>query len=387
MKGMAQVFVQSGAFPAADNMAKVMVKMQAGRELGMQPVQAIQSMYFVHGKLGMYGQALLALMKKNGLKVKWTEMSAEKVTGEFSAEGQDPVTISFGKEDQQRAKLGGDNYSKYPQDMYVARCVSRAAKLFPELVGAPVETVEVLQDIGPTEALQAPVDSPAPAIEAPLPAKLQTPQEKKEEKRVEKQVAKAAEETDEDKAMMADPRVAEIVEEMNVAETDDDAEGVRQMIVNQSWSVPQAQWLGSKFSAMKDRIRGEVNIPVEEEVVDTAEAAAEVFGDAPAAPEEKVDYDTRCEQLTKMKSVDLKPILDKYGIDYKGMNKDARMLAILAHEYPESAGQTQIPQQKDVPPPPESPNDGAEVAAAPQQEQTSAPASNPFLEKLFKAGK
>lgn len=382
MKGMAQVFVQSGAFPATDNMPKVMVKMQAGRELGMLPVQAIQSMFFVHGKLGMYGQALLALMKKNGLKVQWKEMTAQKVTAIFSSEEQEPVEISFGDEDAKRAGIFSGNYLKYPQDMYVARVVSRAAKLFPELVGAPIETVEVLEDIAP-QLPEAPVDAQAPMIEAPVPSKLQTPQEKKEERRAEKQAVAATQANEADEAMMAEPRIAEIIEEMGVAETEDDADGVLKMINSQSWSVAQAQWLGEKYAQLKGRINGE------EEIVDTAAAAADVFGDEPAPAQEPVGYEQRCEDLAKMKSVDLKPILEGYGIDFKGMNKDARMFAIISHEFPETKGAA--PAQDDgAPPPPESPTEGTEVVQAEVVQQpaapTPAPAENPFLAKLFKAG-
>lgn len=387
MKGMAQVFVQSGAFPSTDNMAKVMVKMQAGRELGMQPVQAIQSMFFVHGKLGMYGQALLALMKKNGLKVKWLKTDAKGAKAEFSAEDQEPVVIEFNEEDAKRAGIFTGNYLKYPQDMYVARVVSRAAKFFPEMVGAPVETVEVLEDIAP-QLPESPAATPRTAIEAPVPAKLQTPQEKKEERLAEKRAA-AVGPPDEDKSMIADPRVAEILEEMGVAETDEDAKGILEMIVNQSWSVAQAQWLGNKYSIMKGRIKNDSSPAAE--LVDTAEAAADVFGDSPAPAEspEKPSYDVRCEQLFKMKSVDLKPILEGYGINFKGMDKEARMSAIIAHEYPESVGQGRAAKDDGTPPPQESPTEGAVVLQAEvvQDPPAPAPESNPFLAKLFKAGK
>ena len=380
-KGMAQVFVQSGAFPATDNMAKIMVKIQAGKELGIPPVQAVQSMYFVQGKLGMYGQALLSIMKRNGLIVKWLELTTKKAKAEFSSKDQPPVVIEFGEEDAKRAGLFSNNYLKYPQDMYVARVTSRAAKLFPELVGSSIETVEVLEDVHGA----MPVDSPAaidaaPAEEA-VPAKLQTPKERKAEKKEPEVVA----ENDIDKAMLAEPRIAALIEKMKAAQSAGDAENIRKEIVEQSWSTPQAQWLGEHFAAMKEYLASKDSAVVPTQAaddVDLVEATQDVFPTVDPVPTDKPTYEARCEQLNKMKSVDLKPILERYGIDFKGMDKLARMEAIIKREYPEHFSE-EAPVAREV-------GEGEAVDLTPPSDpapvgQPTPNANNEFMTKFFGA--
>lgn len=364
MTELAKQCIASNAFPAAlKNPAQALVVMQAGVELGMKPMQAIQSMFFVNGKLSMYSSALLAMMKKNGLLVKWTKLSSEQVSGLFSAEGQEAVAISFGTEDAKRAGLSGNNYTKYPQDMYVARCVSRAAKLFPDLLGAPIETAEVMEDVVAAQVIDA------PATARPVPAQLQTPQEKKEVKKAVKVAIAAMPDEERDAQFMADPEIASIVEEMQCSENENDFEGVRQMIVDHSWPVDKARYLSDKFVFYKD-----AKLSKPQEAVG-ADAAKEVFS-APS-PVRK-NRQQRHEELEKMKSVDLKPILAGYDIEFTGMDKTQRIGTILAWEFPDAIGQDtpRVTPPVDSPPPPQE-----EFAAEAVQE----PVRNGVLGKLFGA--
>jgi hypothetical protein len=263
MSDLAKYCIASGAFPSTlKNPAHALVIMQAGVELGIKPMQAIQSMFFVNGKLSMYSSALLGRMKQNGLIVKWIKLSAEEVVGEFSTKDQPAVTLKFGLEDAKRAGLGGTNYNKYPQDMYVARCVSRAAKLFPELVGAPIETMEVMQDVIEME----------PAAEG-VPEKLIS--------KGEKRVRKAAEE----KPLDDDHQT--LLDEMQEAKTEVHADAIRAKIVGKARNVESAKQLGTAFVAMKERIAMGVMAPVKEQKAtpveeDPVAVAAEVFAEKPS---------------------------------------------------------------------------------------------------------
>jgi hypothetical protein len=261
MTQLADKFVASGAFPTTvKNPAMAFVMMQAGIELGMKPVQAIQNMFFIHGRLSMYSSALLGLMKGNGLIVKWKELSAKKVVGEFSTAMQPPVDIEFGEEDARRAGLGGENYKKYPQDMYVARCISRAAKLFPELIGASIETREVMEDVVDVE-------------EEKVPLKLMSKTEKREL----------------ESHTPASDEVQALFTEMRENGTEEGAEEIRKMITEKSRTPLEAQLLGDAFVQMKDRIAKskQVEPPAPEaQAEDTAQAALEVFGTAEVVSEE-----------------------------------------------------------------------------------------------------
>jgi len=357
MTELSKQCIVSGAFPAAlKNPAQALVVMQAGVELGMKPMQAIQSMFFIHGRLSMYSSALLALMKKNGLIVQWKSLAATGVIAMFSVKGQEPVEISFGIEDAKRAKLSGDVYTKYPQDMFVARCISRAAKLFPELIGAPIEVKEVMEDV--IEASEIEATKPQLSV----PEKLQSKQEKQTVKKEEKKVAATIPEEQRDAQFMANSDIAEIVEEMKCAETDEDFDGVRNMIVKRSWQPDQARYLGDKFVFYKDSKKKAAE-PV------GVEAAEEVFSEPKPA---KKTYEARRAELIQLKSIDLKPILSEYEIDFSGMDKTMRITAILGWEFPEGSS-NEVPPAND-------PVDGAV-----EQQAQIPPARAGVLDKLFAA--
>lgn len=72
MTAMANTFIASKALPKSiENAPQLMMVMQAGFEAGMQPLQAINSFYFVNGKLSMYGDAVIAQVMRAGHKVEF----------------------------------------------------------------------------------------------------------------------------------------------------------------------------------------------------------------------------------------------------------------------------------------------------------------------------
>src|SRR5258706_14862520 len=58
MSRMANDMVKSGALPKGDNAYTVMMKMQAGREMGLKPVESIKAFYIVNGVLNIFGDAV-----------------------------------------------------------------------------------------------------------------------------------------------------------------------------------------------------------------------------------------------------------------------------------------------------------------------------------------
>lgn len=69
---MAEKFVASGAFPKSSP-EQIYVKMKAGKEMGMTEMEAVNSLYFVNGKLEPYGKGMVALLTKKGFKVTYKE--------------------------------------------------------------------------------------------------------------------------------------------------------------------------------------------------------------------------------------------------------------------------------------------------------------------------
>jgi DNA-directed RNA polymerase subunit RPC12/RpoP len=79
MTTVAQVILQSGLAPDSfKTKEQIFVGLQAGAEMGLKPMQSLNSIVVIHGKPTLWGDAALALVKRSGLLLFY----AEEVTGE-----------------------------------------------------------------------------------------------------------------------------------------------------------------------------------------------------------------------------------------------------------------------------------------------------------------
>jgi len=68
MTTVAQVILQSRLAPESfDTKEKIFVGLQAGAEIGLKPMQSLNSIVVIHGKPTLWGDAALALVKRSGL--------------------------------------------------------------------------------------------------------------------------------------------------------------------------------------------------------------------------------------------------------------------------------------------------------------------------------
>ena len=150
-----KIFAESGVFPDIKSAAQGAVKIIAGREIGLSPMQAINSFYFVSGRLGMMAQTMGALIKKSG-----------KYDYEIINHTNEGCSIAFFRiVNGEREKLGEstfdkkmaaaagiinrDNWKNYPMNMYFARALAIGARWFcPDAISG-FYTVEELQDLEP----------------------------------------------------------------------------------------------------------------------------------------------------------------------------------------------------------------------------------------------
>lgn len=160
---LATAIVKSGLAPRSFQTPEaVLIAIQLGGELGLKPMQALQTIMVVNGRPALWGNGLQGLVQGSGL----LEDSKEW----FEGEGEDYVAIcevirkgmkspkrgTFSIADARRAGLmSKDLYNKYPADMLMSKARARAYKLFSDvLCGLPV--AEDIQDV----AVEV---SPAPA--------------------------------------------------------------------------------------------------------------------------------------------------------------------------------------------------------------------------------
>lgn len=73
-KQMARDFVASKSVPASfTNEHQVLMALLAGRELGMTPIESLQAMYLVNGKLSIYGAARARQLRRLGWALKFED--------------------------------------------------------------------------------------------------------------------------------------------------------------------------------------------------------------------------------------------------------------------------------------------------------------------------
>ena len=151
---LSEVFVKSGMFPDVKSQAQGVVKILAGKELGLTPFQAMGGLYFVNGRIGIQANIVSGLIKKS----KRYDYSIIKLTAETCeidffdmTSPAEPKLLGrsiFGKTEAARAGLiNKDNYKSYPDSMFYARAISQGAKRYCPDALMGYSTIEELQDV------------------------------------------------------------------------------------------------------------------------------------------------------------------------------------------------------------------------------------------------
>jgi hypothetical protein len=150
-----QVMARSGLFPDISRVSQAVVKVVAGRELGIGPFAAMSDIHIIEGELVVGARILAALVRQSAVYdyqvVEWTN---ERCAIDFYRHGQKlEPTVTFTEEDAQRAELNKptrsgkpSNHMKFPRNMKFARAMSNGVGLHcPDLTaGAPVYTPDEL---------------------------------------------------------------------------------------------------------------------------------------------------------------------------------------------------------------------------------------------------
>jgi hypothetical protein len=131
--------------PGIDNPNKVAAVILAGMEVGLAPTQALGSIMLTNGKLTIYGDGALALVRASGL----LESIAESVTGEGSErhgtcevkrKGEPAKTFTFSMAEAEKAGLierakGKGPWATYPDRMLIMRPRGFALRdVFPDVL-------------------------------------------------------------------------------------------------------------------------------------------------------------------------------------------------------------------------------------------------------------
>lgn len=131
-----QVFAESGMFPDVKSQAQAVVKILAGRELGLSPFESMKNIYMVNNKLAIQSNALASLIKTNqkyDYSVDTLTDQECKITfyrlkdGEEKNIGESIFTFK----DAAKAGLANkDNWQNYPKNMLFARALANGVRFY-----------------------------------------------------------------------------------------------------------------------------------------------------------------------------------------------------------------------------------------------------------------
>lgn len=139
--GLAKVVVGSRMFSAYGTAEAAMLVIMAGREFGLGAMASLRSFHIVEGKPTMSAQAMMARCLEHP-SCKTFRVLRSKCTHEVAVvevqrrEWSEPETYTWTVEDAKRAGLASrPNWSKYPRDMLINRCIAEAARFtWPEVM-------------------------------------------------------------------------------------------------------------------------------------------------------------------------------------------------------------------------------------------------------------
>jgi hypothetical protein len=139
-KGLAKVFYESKIFKDVGSEAQAIVKILAGREMGLSPIQAMNGVYIVENKVGYETKIFLSKLKKSGkydYEVTFTEKEGKTESASvafFRVEGKEIRGIGTSKFTiYDAARIGLINksaYKNYPKLMMFYRAASDGMKMY-----------------------------------------------------------------------------------------------------------------------------------------------------------------------------------------------------------------------------------------------------------------
>lgn len=121
-----------------NNPGNILVAIQWGMEIGLQPLQSMQSIAVINGRPSIWGDAMLALVRSSGLMESINEeISETKAVCTIKRRGEPEVMREFSIQDAQKAGLINKQgpWSQYPKRMLQMRARAFALRdVFPDVL-------------------------------------------------------------------------------------------------------------------------------------------------------------------------------------------------------------------------------------------------------------
>lgn len=144
----------------------VLVAIQWGMEIGLQPMQAMQNIAVINGRPSIWGDAMIALVRASPSFEYITETQDDKqATCVIKRKGEPEAIRTFSMDDAKRAGLTGKSgpWTQYPKRMMQMRARSWALRdVFPDVLKGMICAEEAM-DTGPRDV--TPVSRSAATLE------------------------------------------------------------------------------------------------------------------------------------------------------------------------------------------------------------------------------
>lgn len=164
MEALGKVFARSGMFSDIASESQAVVKIIAGREIGIPPITAMSKLFMTNGKIAIPGEILADLIKRSGrytyrIKTSTTTeceiifyeivggQKEEIGTAKFTMDEAKKIIVSD-KGGVKKTLASKDNWVNYPKQMLFWRALSIGARMFcPDAIHGAYSTDEVNIDI------------------------------------------------------------------------------------------------------------------------------------------------------------------------------------------------------------------------------------------------
>jgi hypothetical protein len=142
---LGKVLASSGYFSDTRDAAQAIVRVLAGRELGIGPISAMTGVYIVKGRVAIGANLMAAAVKRSGkYNYRVVEMSDAVCKIAFTEHGKDIGESVFTLADAKKA--GTQNLDKFPRNMLFARAMSNGVRWFcPDVFDTAVYTPDELR--------------------------------------------------------------------------------------------------------------------------------------------------------------------------------------------------------------------------------------------------
>lgn len=177
--GMSKTLFESHALPKhLINTAQVVMQLQAGFEMGMKPIESLQSLYMVNGAINVWGKAVPRRLREHGYNIKYTNESNEACTAIVTGAGrekyeetfkfQDAVDSGWTHDSNGHLKIGWREGANRKLKLRYSVLSLIIKSYIPHVLGAADEIQEIYEDAAPvveTPTIEAGKPAEAKAVE------------------------------------------------------------------------------------------------------------------------------------------------------------------------------------------------------------------------------